>query len=153
MKFSAVMEQVLELLRVQGLAEPNTAVMSGATYRLSEGFFACRSLGPATVKGISVPVDVYQVLEESGVQSRFEVATRTGLTPLVGREQEVGLLWERWERAKEGAGQVVLLKRGGGHWQIASGAGAQRADCHRYIKVFQPSEPRGQKSTRNILPF
>lgn len=95
--------------RVQGLAEPDTVVMSGATYRLSEGFFACRSLGPATVKGISVPVDIYQVLEESGVQSRFEVATRTGLTPLVGREQEVGLLWERWERAKEGTGQVVLL--------------------------------------------
>ena len=89
--------------RLQGLAEPDAVIVSGATYHLSEGFFAYHSLGPVTVKGISAPVEVYQVLEESGVQSRFEVATRTGLTPLVGREQEVGLLWERWERAKEGA--------------------------------------------------
>jgi class 3 adenylate cyclase len=75
--------------RLQGLAEPNTVVISAATYRLSAGFFACRSLGPTIVKGISVPVEIYQALEESGIQSRFEVASRTGLTPLVGREQEV----------------------------------------------------------------
>src|SRR5712691_9669844 len=79
--------------RLQGLAEPDTVVISGATYRLSAGFFSCRNLGPQTVKGISAPVEVYRVLEESEVQSRFEVAFRTGLTPLVGREQEVGLLW------------------------------------------------------------
>ena len=49
------------------------------------------------------------MLEESGVQHRLEVAVATGLTPLVGREEEVELLRERWERVKEGAGQVVLL--------------------------------------------
>src|SRR5881409_1730569 len=49
--------------RLQGLAEPDTVVISSTTYRPSEGFFAYRSLGPATVKGISVPVDLYQVLE------------------------------------------------------------------------------------------
>src|SRR5262245_20560614 len=54
--------------RLQALAEPDTVVMSGATYRLSEGFFVCRSLGLSTVKGISAPVEVYQVLEESGLQ-------------------------------------------------------------------------------------
>src|SRR4029450_4340202 len=73
------------------------------------GFFVCRSLGPSTVKGISAPVEVYRVLEESGLQSRFEVAVGTGLTPLVGREEELGLLQRRWAQAKEGAGQVVLL--------------------------------------------
>jgi predicted ATPase len=52
---------------------------------------------------------VYRVLEESGLQSRFEVAVGAGLTPLVGREEELGLLQRRWAQAKEGAGQVVLL--------------------------------------------
>src|SRR5262249_33810100 len=52
---------------------------------------------------------LYCVVRESGVQSRFEVAVRTGLTPLVGREEELGLLRRHWERVKAGAGQVVLL--------------------------------------------
>src|SRR5262249_40324966 len=54
-------------------------------------------------------VSLYRVKGESAAQSRFEVAVSTGLTPLVGREHEVGLLQERWEQAKQGAGQVVLL--------------------------------------------
>jgi class 3 adenylate cyclase/predicted ATPase len=95
--------------RVQGVAEPDTVVISAATYRLIEGFFACRSLGPSWLKGISTPVEVYQALEESEAQSRLEVAATKGLTPLVGREQEVGLLLEGWRQVKEGAGQVVLL--------------------------------------------
>jgi len=95
--------------RLQGLADPDTVAMSAATHRLVEGFFACHNLGPRTLKGVSMPVEVYQALGESGAQSRFEVAVTAGLTPLVGREQEMGLLLERWERTKEGAGQVVLL--------------------------------------------
>ena len=55
------------------------------------------------------PLAVYRVLYESMAQSRFEVAGSTGLTPLVGREQEVTLLRERWAQVKDGAGQVVLL--------------------------------------------
>ncbi len=68
-------------------------------------------------------MEVYQVLDESGVQSRFEVAARTGLTPLVGRDEEVGLLHRYGERAKEGAGQVMLLR--------ASPASTNRAWCRR----------------------
>src|SRR4029077_18356626 len=55
------------------------------------------------------PLTVYQVMGESGVQTRFEVAVSTGLTPLVGREEELSLLQRRWTQAKGGAGQVVLL--------------------------------------------
>src|SRR5437870_643445 len=95
--------------RLQEIAGPDTVVLSTATYRLIQGYFECQDLGPHTLKGIPTPVPVYQVLRESGAQSRFEVAVTTGLTPLVGREQEVGLLLERWERVKEGEGQVVLL--------------------------------------------
>jgi TOMM system kinase/cyclase fusion protein len=95
--------------RLQGIAEPDTVVISAATFRLIQGFFACRDLGFHSLRGLSTPVQVSRVLGESGARSRLEVAATAGLTPLVGREQEVGLLLGRWERAKEGAGQVVLL--------------------------------------------
>ena len=95
--------------RVQGEAKPNTVVISAATYRLVQGLFECQDLGPYQLKGLSTPLLLYRVVRESGAQSRFEVAVRTGLTPLVGREEELGLLRRHWERVKAGAGQVVLL--------------------------------------------
>jgi class 3 adenylate cyclase/predicted ATPase len=95
--------------RVQGIAEPDTVVISAATYRLVQGLFECQGRGPQELKGVSTPVPVYRVLQESGAQSRFEATVRTGLTPLVGRDLEIGLLRERWQRTAQGAGQVVLL--------------------------------------------
>jgi class 3 adenylate cyclase/tetratricopeptide (TPR) repeat protein len=95
--------------RVQGIAEANTVVISEATYRLVRGLFEYQDCGPQALKGVAAPVPVYRVLRESGAQSRFEVALSTGLTPLIGREHEVGLLQERWRRAKQGAGQAALL--------------------------------------------
>jgi class 3 adenylate cyclase/tetratricopeptide (TPR) repeat protein len=95
--------------RVQGEAAPNTVVISAATSRLVQGLFECQDLGPHTVKGISTPLLLSRVVRESEAQSRFEVAVRTGLTPLVGREEELGLLRRHWERVKAGEGQVVLL--------------------------------------------
>jgi len=95
--------------RLQEIAAPDTVVLSTATYQLTRGYFECQELGPRTLKGLPTPVSVYQALGESSAQSRFEVAVTTGLTPLVGREQEVGLLLERWGQVKEGMGQVVLL--------------------------------------------
>ena len=58
---------------------------------------------------MSTLVPVYRVLRESEAQSRFEVAISTGLTPLVGRDEELGLLRRRWEQAKAGEGQAMLL--------------------------------------------
>ena len=95
--------------RVQGQAATNTVAISAATYQLVQGLFECRELGVRSLKGISNPLSLYQVVREEVAQSRFEVAVRRGLTPLVGREQEVGLLTERWDRAKHAEGQVVLL--------------------------------------------
>src|ERR671930_287611 len=95
--------------RLQGLAAPNTLVISAATLQLLGGFFACQPLGSRPIKGLAQPLEVYQVLYESRARSRLEVAGSTGLTPLVGREQEVGLLRERWAQVKDGFGQVVLL--------------------------------------------
>ncbi|MBI3301055.1 MAG: AAA family ATPase [Deltaproteobacteria bacterium] len=95
--------------RVQGTAAPDTVVISAVTYRLVQGLFECQDLGPHPLKGISTPLLLYRVGGESVARSRFEVAVRTGLTPLVGREEEVGLLRRHWERVKAGEGQVVLL--------------------------------------------
>ncbi len=95
--------------RLQGIAEPNTAVISDATRRLVRGVFVLDELGSHSLKGIAAPVPVFRVLRASGVQSRLELAGPAGLTPLVGREQEVALLLDRWEQVNEGHGQVVLL--------------------------------------------
>jgi predicted ATPase/class 3 adenylate cyclase len=95
--------------RLQGLAAPNTVVTSAATVPLLGGFFVCQSLGTPVLKGVTHPLEVYQVLHESMARSRLEVAGHTGLTPLVGREPEVALLLERWAQVKDGSGQVVLL--------------------------------------------
>jgi class 3 adenylate cyclase len=95
--------------RMQGLAAPDTVVISSTTYRLIQGYFDCQELGEQTLRGVSQPMPVYQVLQESGMQSRLDVASTRGLTPLVGRESEVTLLLERWEQVKDGQGQVILL--------------------------------------------
>jgi predicted ATPase/class 3 adenylate cyclase len=100
--------------RIQGLAEPDTIAISAATHRLVEGYFTVEDLGHHTLKGMAEPQQAYRVLGESTARSRLDLATTRGLTPLVGREQEVGLLLERWEQVKDGQGQVVLLSGEGG---------------------------------------
>ncbi len=95
--------------RIQGLAEPDTVVISSDTYRLIQGYFDCDALGERELRGVPQPLAVYQVLGDSGMQSRIDVASTRGLTPLVGRESENTLLFERWEQAQDGNGQVVLL--------------------------------------------
>ncbi len=95
--------------RIQGQAEPDTVVISAATYRLVEGLFECEDRGCPELKGVPTSLRLYRVVKEGEAQSRFQVVVRKGLTPLVGREHEYGLLRERWERVKEGEGQVVLL--------------------------------------------
>ena len=100
--------------RIQGIAEPNSVVISDATHRLVQGFFDTAPLGEYELRGVVHPIAVYRVLGETGVQSRLDVTSTRGLTPLVGREQEVGLLLERWQQGKEGQGQVALLSGEGG---------------------------------------
>ena len=95
--------------RIEGVAPTNTVTMSQDTYLLIEGYFSCQSLGPHTLKGISEPMEVFQVLRESSARSRLDVSAIKGLTPLVGREGEVRSLHERWDQMLEGKGQAVLL--------------------------------------------
>src|SRR5262245_37120050 len=95
--------------RLQGLAAPDTMVISAATFRLVRGYFTYDELGMHALKGVVAPVLVYRILVESTAQSRLDVGSVTGLTPLVGRDAEITLLLERWAQSREGMGQVVLL--------------------------------------------
>ena len=69
--------------RIEGLAEANTVAISEATSRLVQGYFECQALGAHTLRGVSEPVHVYRVLQDSGARGRLDVAVTRGLTPLV----------------------------------------------------------------------
>lgn len=94
--------------RLEGVADPDSVVMSADTLRLVPGIFRIRDLGERELKGLG-PMRAYQAIQPSGVRSRLDVAAARGLTPLVGREQELGLLEDRWAQVVEGRGQVVLV--------------------------------------------
>jgi class 3 adenylate cyclase/predicted ATPase len=95
--------------RLQASAEPGAVVISQATRRLIGGLFELEDLGQQRLKGFAEPLAVWRVSGESRTESRFEALRGGSLTPLVGREHELGVLLERWTWASEGDGQVVLL--------------------------------------------
>jgi class 3 adenylate cyclase len=95
--------------RLQGIAEPNTVVIAETTRRLLGNLFEFEDLGAQDLKGIAGPVRAWAALRPASVESRFEALHASGLTELVGREEELEILLRRWSRAQSGEGQVVLL--------------------------------------------
>jgi len=95
--------------RLQGIAEPNTVVIAEGTRKLLGNLFELQDLGAKEIKGIMEPVRAWAALRASSVESRFEALHASGLTVLVGREEELDLLLRRWSKAKAAEGQVVLL--------------------------------------------
>jgi predicted ATPase/class 3 adenylate cyclase len=95
--------------RLQGIAEPNMVVIAEGTRRLLGNLFELQDLGAKGLKGIAGPVRAWAAVRASSVESRFEALHASGLTALVGREEETELLLRRWSKAKSGEGQVVLL--------------------------------------------
>ena len=95
--------------RLQTLAARNAVVIGSGTRELAAERFVYDDLGTHTLRGIAEPVSIWRVISPTSAESRFEAAHGAGLTPLVGREHEIGLLLERWEQAQEGDGQVILL--------------------------------------------
>ena len=95
--------------RLQTLAAPNAVLISESTKRLAAAAFDLHDLGLQELKGVTEPVHVYRVLAAKSYGSRFEAAHAGSLTPLVGRSSELRLLLDRWEKVKEGDGQVSLL--------------------------------------------
>jgi len=96
-------------IRLGDLAEAGTIVCTEATERLVHGYFVCVELGRRKLKGLAQPLALHRLLSETGARSAMDVAAPIGLTPLTGRDHEVSLLKDRWERAMEGMGQIVLL--------------------------------------------
>src|SRR5262249_4701660 len=92
-------------------------------------------------RGVAEPLQVYCVLQESGVRGRLDVAVTRGLTPLVGRESEITLLLERWEQVKDGHGQVVLL---------TGEAGIGKSRLVQMLKEHVANEPHVRWECRSV---
>ena len=90
--------------RLQGIAEPNTVVIAEATRSLLGNLFELKDLGARDLKGVAEPARAWVALRASTVESRFEALHPSGLTALVGREEETELLLRRWSRTKNGDG-------------------------------------------------
>lgn len=95
--------------RLQAVADPGTVVIAQGTQRLLGSLFKLAELPPLDLKGIEGKQRAWRVLGEGRVESRFEALHADGMVKLVGRDQELGLLFERWQRAKAGEGQVAIL--------------------------------------------
>jgi class 3 adenylate cyclase len=95
--------------RLQGIAEPNSVVIAESTRKLVGNLFELRDIGPQELKGLSGAVRAWAALRPSSVESRFDAFHASGVTELVGREEELELLLRRWSKAKVSEGQVVLL--------------------------------------------
>jgi class 3 adenylate cyclase/tetratricopeptide (TPR) repeat protein len=132
--------------RLQALAEPGAVVIASSTRRLTGGLFEYRDLGAVVLKGFAEDVPAWQVLGAGTVESRFE-AMRSAMTPLVGRDEEIDLLLRRWEQAKGGDGQVVLIsgEPGIGKSRIAETI-LQRLSGEPHIRLRYFCSPHHQDS-------
>src|SRR5262249_18497898 len=95
--------------RLQLVAPPGSIAVSEQTRALVEGYFELRAMGPIVVKGISEPVNVYEVAGAGPLHGHFELATQRGLTRFVGRGRQMGELERALELARSGNGQIVAI--------------------------------------------
>ncbi|MGD8471098.1 MAG: adenylate/guanylate cyclase domain-containing protein, partial [Desulfobacteraceae bacterium] len=108
-EFKAVGETVNLASRMETMAEPGSIYVTDDAFKLTEGFFRFESLGEKKVKGKREPVKAYRVIAPSARRTRFEVSAEQGLTPFVGRERELELLLDGFERSKAGKGQAFSI--------------------------------------------
>ena len=108
-EFKAVGDTVNLASRMEGLAEPGTTYVTRDAFKLTEGFFRFEALGEREVKGKQAPVNVYRVIALSTRRTRFDVSAERGLTPFIGRDRELALLLDGFERAKGGRGQAFSI--------------------------------------------
>jgi class 3 adenylate cyclase/tetratricopeptide (TPR) repeat protein len=96
-------------VRMKDVAESGKLICTEVSHRLLQGRFQCATLGQRQIRGMSQPVQLFDVTSIAESGSAALAAGPTGLTPLTGRDNEVSLLKDRWEQAEEGMGQIVLL--------------------------------------------
>jgi class 3 adenylate cyclase/predicted ATPase len=133
--------------RLQGLATSNSVVIGPGTQQLVSGRFKHEDLGTHSLKGLAEPVQVWRVIAPIAVESRFKARQQASMSPLVGREHEVGLLMERWAQAEEEDGQVVLLsgEAGIGKSRISE-ALLERTDSNKMITLRYQCSPHHTNS-------
>jgi len=137
--------------RLQALARPSTLVVADGTRRQIGTLFEIEDLGPQPLAGFAEPQPAWRVVGESGVVSRFE-ALRSGATPLVGRDEELDLLFRRWQQAKSGEGRVVLVsgEPGIGKSRLTA-ALSQRIETEPHTRIRYFCSPHDQDSA--LYPF
>jgi class 3 adenylate cyclase/tetratricopeptide (TPR) repeat protein len=108
-EFKAVGDTVNLASRMENLAEPGTTFVTEDTFELTEGFFRFEALGEYAVKGKEGKIKAYRVIAPSTRRTRFDVSAERGLTPFVGRERELELLLDGFERSKTGRGQAFSI--------------------------------------------
>jgi hypothetical protein len=138
-------------MRLQILAHPDTVAIEHTTRHLIGDLFDCRDLHAIEISG-GEPVRRWQVLGERAVESRFEALRGSALSPLIGRDEEIDLLLRRWERAKTGDGQIVLVsgEAGIGKSRVVA-ALAERLDAEGYLRLGYFCSPHHQDSA--LSPF
>jgi len=107
--FKVVGDTVNLASRMEGLAEPGTTYVTAETFKLTEGFFRFEGLGKKEIKGKAEPIEVYRVIAPSTRRTKFDVSAERGLSKLIGRERELEVLLDAFERAKAGRGQAVSI--------------------------------------------
>jgi class 3 adenylate cyclase/tetratricopeptide (TPR) repeat protein len=109
MDYSAIGQTTHLAARMEQLATPGSILLTAATLRLVEGLVRVTALGPVPVKGLTEPVEVFELVEASAIRRRLQAAATRGLTRFVGRETELMALQQALARAEAGRGQAVAL--------------------------------------------
>jgi predicted ATPase/class 3 adenylate cyclase len=109
MDYSAVGQTTHLAARMEQLATPGSIRLTAATLRLAEGLVQVNALGPVPVRGLTEPIEVFELVGASAIRGRLQASAARGLTRFVGRQQELAALQQALERAGMGHGQVVAL--------------------------------------------
>ncbi|MEK7445670.1 MAG: adenylate/guanylate cyclase domain-containing protein, partial [candidate division NC10 bacterium] len=109
MDYSAVGQTTHLAARMEQLADPGSILLTSDTLALAEGFVHVTPLGPVAVRGLSAPIEVYELTGASAVRSRFQAAAARGLTRFVGRAPELDVLLRALAEARAGHGQLVAV--------------------------------------------
>ncbi len=109
MDYSAVGQTTHLAARMEQLATPGTTRLTGETLRLADGFVHVTPLGPMPVKGVTGPVEVFELMSASATRTRLQAAAARGLTRFVGRDREIEHLRQALAKAQEGRGQLVAV--------------------------------------------
>ncbi len=138
--------------RMQSLAPAGGIVVSEATYRLTEGYFVFKPLGPARIKGVSEPVEIYEVAGIGAIRTRLQRAARRGLTRFVGRQRELHRIREVLDLVRQGRGQIISvageagvgksrltleIKATAGGWLVLETAAVSYGTAYPYLPVIE----------------